>query len=379
LVQSAHTLVTWYQQHKRPLPWRLTQDPYAILVSETMLQQTRVDTVIPFYHAFLASFPTIAALAAADEDTVLKHWQGLGYYSRARNLHRAAKQIATQHAGLIPADVAAVSALPGVGPYTCGAVMSIAFDQPVPAVDGNVLRVFARYLGIRTAIEKPLVKQQIQAAVAVWLAETRPADLTQAIMELGALVCVPKAPKCTACPIAVGCIARTENLTDVLPVREKKKPRKVKHIAAMWLELEHELWIEQRTESGLLSQMWQLPSVEAEDPETAKVGLTRRLVDFIAQSGPSLAVRDANLQVATSADFAWVHLSQEKHIFTHLEWYVDVYRPVGIELAHLVNLKDGNAGAYANMRWVPKSELSARVFPRVYEKVLESILGERVR
>ncbi len=153
--EQAHTLVLWYQHHHRNMPWRETLDPYSIWVSETMLQQTRVETVIPYYQQFMESFPTVRELAAADEQTVLKHWQGLGYYSRARNLHRAAQQVVSLHGGRIPEKLEDFRALPGVGPYTAGAVFSIAYNQPVPAIDGNVLRVVTRFLGISTRL-KPL-------------------------------------------------------------------------------------------------------------------------------------------------------------------------------------------------------------------------------
>jgi len=189
-------LLDWYRANRRDLPWRRTRDPYAIWISETMLQQTRVETVIPYYERFLERFPDVAALADAESDDVLGAWAGLGYYSRARNLQAAARQIAERHGGRVPDDVEALRALPGIGRYTAGALASIAFDRPEPIVDGNVARVLARVKGIREDVKQPAVVKRLWEEAARLARGPAPGDLNQALMELGATVCVPGEPRC---------------------------------------------------------------------------------------------------------------------------------------------------------------------------------------
>jgi A/G-specific adenine glycosylase len=363
----AHKLVMWYEIHQRRLPWRETQDAYAIWVSETMLQQTRVETVIPYYHAFLSSFPTIRDLALAEEEVVLKHWQGLGYYSRVRNLHRAAKTVLGQYGGVIPSEPEEFSKLPGVGPYTTGAVMSIAFNKPVPAIDGNVLRVMARFLGIRDPIELSSVKRRIEERVQAWLDASQPRQLTQSLMELGAIVCTPRSPKCLVCPIQSGCTAYREGLVSSLPVRQKKKERKLVDVASLWCDRQGEVLMQRRSESGLLAGMWQLPSVEVPVEGVAFPELTMahraQLIEMLRQA---FSVPD--LVADGSVDFALVGV--EKHIFTHIEWRVSVFRPVGFSEAELGNISEGRK----ELQWVNREELRDLTLPRVYEKIVESLI-----
>ncbi|KAE8558750.1 A/G-specific adenine glycosylase, partial [Paenibacillus polymyxa] len=201
-------LLNWYTRNKRDLPWRRHRNPFYIWISEIMLQQTRVDTVIPYFNRFIARFPTIEALAEAPEEDVLKLWEGLGYYSRARNLQTAAKQVVELHGGQVPDDTQAVAALKGVGPYTTGAIMSIAFNRPEPAVDGNVMRVLSRYFLIEEDIMKGSTRSHMESLVRELIPEGRAADFNQALMELGALVCTPKSPHCLTCPVMEHCSGR---------------------------------------------------------------------------------------------------------------------------------------------------------------------------
>ena len=212
-------LLAWYRAERRDLPWRRTRDPYAIWVSETMLQQTRVEAVIPYYERFLARFPTVGALATADLDDVLSAWAGLGYYSRARNLKRAAEQVVADHAGCLPAAPDALRELPGIGRYTAGAIASIAFDRPAPIVDGNVARVLARLHGLREPIEQSAVRARLWAEAERLADGPAPGDLNQALMELGARICVPGTPRCDACPVSPFCDARRAGDAASLPVR----------------------------------------------------------------------------------------------------------------------------------------------------------------
>ena len=220
-------LIDWYRQNRRDLPWRQSRDPYRVLVSEIMLQQTRAETVKPYFHRFLATLPTVEALAGADEPTLLKLWEGLGYYSRVRNLQKAARAVMEHHGGVIPADFDALLKLPGVGRYTAGAVASIAFGIPVPAVDGNVLRVLARLTGDDTDILSPAAKKTAETTLAPLVPSDAAGDFTQSLIELGALVCTPGEPRCGDCPLHLLCTAHREGRERDLPVRLAKTKRRV--------------------------------------------------------------------------------------------------------------------------------------------------------
>ncbi|WP_059049760.1 A/G-specific adenine glycosylase [Paenibacillus senegalimassiliensis] len=217
-------LLIWYEGAKRDLPWRRHRDPYYIWVSEIMLQQTRVDTVIPYFQRFIERFPTVTALSEAPEEDVLKCWEGLGYYSRARNLQAAATQVVERHGGIVPDNKAEVSALKGVGPYTTGAILSIAFNRPEPAVDGNVMRVLSRYFMIEEDIMKTGTRTLMEELAAELIPQGRASDFNQALMELGALICTPKSPQCLICPVMARCTGRLEGAEERLPVKTKAKP-----------------------------------------------------------------------------------------------------------------------------------------------------------
>ncbi len=234
MVAIRQKLLGWYDEAARDLPWRQTRDPYAIWVSEVMLQQTRVETVIPYYERFLASFPTPRDLAEADEDTVLSHWSGLGYYRRARLLHAGVREVVAQYGGQVPEDAEARRALPGVGRYTAGAIGSIAFDKEEPIVDGNVTRVLARLFRIGTPVGSAVTSKRIWEEAARLVPGVRPGAFNQALMELGATVCTPKQPSCESCPVADYCEARAHGEVDALPVpRPRKSPIQVKLAAVV--------------------------------------------------------------------------------------------------------------------------------------------------
>ncbi len=368
LSHPAHRLVAWYNLNHRELPWRKTKDPYRILVSETMLQQTRVETVIPYYHAFLERFPTVFDLAHAEMDEVLKLWQGLGYYSRARNLKKAAEAIVEQYDGIIPSAVDELLTLPGIGPYTAGAVASIAFDIPAPAVDGNVLRVVARYFGIDDPVDKPIAKRKITEIVRSFAEEEKPSLFTQSVMELGATVCTPKSPSCLICPLKDDCIAFATGKTNELPYKTPKKPKKIIQVIGFWLENEQGILLEKRPNRGLLAEMWQLPAIELADEKFPASASEEMLDDLLSKFIflPSSLPSPCDLK-------SYVLVGEEKHIFTHIEWRVRVFRPVGLDLSHIRFAKD------RVMVFSPRQEIKHYVLPRVYEKIIGSILGERVR
>jgi A/G-specific adenine glycosylase len=237
-------LLAWYDRHRRDLPWRRTRDPYAIWVSEVMLQQTRVDTVIPYYERFLARFPTVAALAEASDDAVLAAWSGLGYYRRARFLQAGARDVVERYGGKVPDDREARLALPGVGRYTAGAIGSIAFDRPEPILDGNVARVLSRVCLVETPLGRADTERRLWDEAESLVRGERPGDLNQALMELGALVCTPSTPRCDDCPVASGCEAHRLDATERLPVPKLRKPPKRVELAAVIASRnERDVWL----------------------------------------------------------------------------------------------------------------------------------------
>ncbi len=294
-------LVEWYRKSHRDLPWRRTRDPYRIWLSEAMLQQTRVDSVVPYYERFLERFPDVAALADADLEEVLHAWAGLGYYSRARNLKRAAEIVVREHAGRVPRDPRALESLPGIGRYTSGAIQSIAFRQPAPIVDGNARRVLARLMGLR----RPEPRELWQTASELVLGE-RPDLLNQALMELGALVCTPRDPRCPACPLRRVCAARAAGSPEAFPARvPRPAPRAVRATAGL-VERQGRrpaVLVVRRPEAGLLGGMWELPSVEGRsrkqlvDVVRERTGIRTRPRQALGSLEHSFSHRRLTLQV----------------------------------------------------------------------------------
>lgn len=257
-------LLPWFQDHKRVLPWRETPpDPYHVWLSEIMLQQTRVEAVIPYYHRFLQALPDIPSLAAADDETILKLWEGLGYYTRVRNLRKAAQVIMEKYNGIFPADVNDIRSLPGIGDYTAGAIASIVFSACEPAVDGNVLRVTARFSGSDEDITKSSVKQNVAASLRTIYPPGQTSEFTQSLMELGALICLPNgAPKCPECPLQEHCCACLKGLTDRLPVKKPKKPRRIEQRTILILWSKGKIALRKRPAEGLLASLWEFPALE---------------------------------------------------------------------------------------------------------------------
>ncbi len=252
-------LLAWYTRTRRDLPWRRTRDPYAIWISEAMLQQTRVETVIPYYERFLDAYPDVDGLASADLDDVLGLWAGLGYYSRARNLKRAAEQVRDRFDGALPDDVETLQSLPGIGRYTAGAIVSIAFDRPAPIVDGNVARVLCRVHAIAGAPQERTVQKRLWEEAEALAQGSRPGDLNQAVMELGARVCTPRSPRCGTCPIRNGCRALATGRVDELPHPPPgKTPKRERWVTALLLRRGRALAV-RRPEAGALGGLWELP------------------------------------------------------------------------------------------------------------------------
>ena len=302
-------LLAWYEASQRDLPWRRTRDPYAIWISETMLQQTRVETVIPYYERFLARFPDVGALARADEDELMGHWAGLGYYRRARHLQAAARTLLAEFGGSLPRDADALRRLSGVGRYTAGAIASIAFDRPEPVLDGNVTRVLARLLDLREDVGAAATRERLWSEAGAWARGPRPGDLNQALMELGASVCTPGAPRCEACPLAPGCAARAAGDPEALPVKRPKAPPRPLRAACAWIARRGRVLLVRRPPGGLLGGLWELPGGELAPRETAAAGLARVLREGVG------------LQVAGVRRAGTVG-----HVFTHRVLELAVFR-----------------------------------------------------
>ncbi len=307
-------LLDWYDENKRDLPWRRTRDPYAIWVSETMLQQTRVETVIPYWERFVARFPDPAALAEADVEDVYASWTGLGYYSRARNLHAAARRIVDHHGGELPNDASALRELSGVGRYTAGAVASIAFDREEPLVDGNVMRVLARRFAWHEDVGDRGVVERFWSLAADLVRGPRPGDLNQALMELGATICTPRAPRCQPCPLRRSCRARREGDPEALPVKTKRtRVRSISAVAA-WMTRRNRALAVQRHEGGLLGGMWELPGGPVGQDETPGQALVRTI-------GERTGLRVSGAEPA----------GEIEHLFTHRRLRVHVFRCNDVE------------------------------------------------
>lgn len=270
-------LLKWFDKNKRDLPWRKNKDPYAVWISEIMLQQTQVDTVIPFYTRWMKAFPDIAALAHASPDAILKHWEGLGYYTRVRNLHKAAEIILEKHKGIFPEDFQTVLSLPGIGRYTSGAILSIAFDQKLPVLDGNVMRVFARLFLINEPVNSAPVQKKLWKKAEELMPSKRTGDYNQSLMELGALICTPKNPQCALCPLQKICLAKKEGSPSLLPVKTPKtKIEKIRTVIAL-LWRKNKIFIQKRKAEGFLGGLWEFPGGKVEKQESEEEALQREI------------------------------------------------------------------------------------------------------
>lgn len=338
----APLLLAWYDQHARTLPWRGIHDPYRTWVSETMLQQTRVETVISYYERFLQRFPTVADLAAVPEDDVLKMWEGLGYYSRARNLHKGAKQVMADYGGAIPSAVDELRKISGIGPYTAGAIASIAFDQPVPAVDGNVIRVVSRLRGIRENVGIPSVRRKLEGEAAALVPAERPGDFNQAVMDLGATICVPGTPACEKCPLKGECDAFGAGDAEELPILPRKNPPKELDYAVCLIFSGNRILMRQRTEA-MLRGLWVFPMVEGQP--------TLRQLPSAVKKLTRLFVRDVQ------------SVGEAKHVFTHQIWQMQLYT---------MSVPEG-AEAPAGYRFIPVAEMGDIAIPTAVKAAVKAV------
>ena len=343
----AGRLLGWYDRHRRRLPWRAepgeAPTPYHVWLSEIMLQQTTVVTVGPYFRDFIARWPTVAALAAADRDDVLARWAGLGYYARARNLHAAARIVAADHGGRFPRDVAALQELPGIGPYTAAAIAAIAFDAPVAAVDGNVERVLARHRALETPPAR--AKAEFRRIAQSLVPDKRAGDFAQAMMDLGATVCTPRGPNCRSCPVAEDCRAYAEGAPESYPRKEKKAERPTRYGTAYWLEADGKVLLRRRPDNGLLGGMLEVPSspwTEGADGGADGFPLAGEL------AGDEWRATDGGVS----------------HVFTHFRLELQV---MTARLSACQDIADGI--------WAPIGELDELALPSVMRKIVRHALA----
>ena len=346
LTRLSAPLLRWYDENRRVLPWREEVSAYRTWVSEIMLQQTRVAAVLPYFERFMAAFPDVAALAAAEPDRLMKLWEGLGYYSRARNLQKAAKIVTEQYGGQFPRTYDGLCALPGIGDYTAGAILSIAFGQAVPAVDGNVLRVAARITGSGLDILDAKNRRTFRAWMAAAMSRERPGEYNQALMDLGATVCTPGGePLCDACPARDFCRAHQTGRERELPVRAPKKARRREEKTVFLLVRECCAALRRRPEEGLLAGLWEYPHVEGKLDEHQAA---------------------AQLAAWGLTPHHWVRTISARHIFTHIECHMTGY---------LVEVTGEGA---ADWVWLPPAQQRERAVPSAFEKFTRALdaLGE---
>ncbi|MFQ5450041.1 MAG: A/G-specific adenine glycosylase [Nitrospinaceae bacterium] len=350
-------LLGWYSRDKRDLPWRNTKDPYHILVSEIMLQQTQVKTVIPYYRRWIRSFPTVQKLSQAGESRVLKHWEGLGYYSRARNLHRAARKIVEEFGGRVPDRLEDILKLPGIGRYTAGAILSIAFNKKYPVVDGNVKRVLSRLFclkenGSTSASEKKLW----QTAESLTPAD-RPGDHNQALMELGATLCLPKKPLCLLCPLHSPCRARREGVQDRFPPAKTSSPTKKIQVSAAVIQRNGKTYIQKRLPGGLMGGLWEFPGGKIEKDESPEDCLKREIREEL---GLDISIREKLMTI--------------KHSYTQFRVTLHVFlcRPSAGRI---------RASSCETWKWVSPGEMERYPFPAANVKILRHLIhnGANVR
>ncbi|MBA3533218.1 MAG: A/G-specific adenine glycosylase [Ardenticatenales bacterium] len=347
-------LLRWYDAQARDLPWRTRPEPYAVWISEIMLQQTQVTTVTPYYERWMAQFPTVEALAAAPLESVLKAWQGLGYYARARNLHRAAQQVVGEHGGTLPSTVAALLKLPGIGRYTAGAIASIAFGQRAAALDGNLKRVFARLTALEEPINRPTGESALWDIAEALLPEERVGDWNQALMDLGATICISGTPRCLLCPLRGLCEAQHEGRQDEIPYKVARKPRPHYTVAAgvIWDAAREKLLIAQRPEDKMLGGLWEFPGGKCEPGESLAECLQRELREELA------------IEVEVGEELVVV-----EHGYTHFS--------ITLHALHCTHMAgEPTPLAVADCRWVTLAELDAFPWPRTDLQIIEALKKE---
>jgi A/G-specific adenine glycosylase len=346
-IRLQRNLLGWYERHRRDLPWRGETDFYRVWISEVMLQQTQVTTVLPYYERFLERFPTLADLAAASLDDVLKAWEGLGYYARARNLHAAARQVMADYAGRLPETYAGLRQLPGFGDYTAGAVASIAFNEPVPAVDGNVKRVLARLFAITHDLSRGATARHLRTIAADLVPPDRPGDFNQALMELGATLCLPRSPRCLLCPLREECEGLAQGIHTTLPIKAPRRERPHYDVTAAVIRRQDDyLLIARRKPEAMLGGLWEFPGGKCDPGESLPDCLRREIRE------------ELGLEIEVGR-----YLTVIQHGYTHFRISLHVFE---------CRCLDGQPQALdcADWRWVKAGNLGDFAFPVTDQKII---------
>ncbi len=339
-------VINWFRREARDLPWRGNPDPYVVWISEIALQQTRIEQGTPYIQRFLGAFPNVESLAAANPDEVLKLWEGLGYYTRARNLHRAARQVVNERCGTLPQSAEDWESLPGVGPYTAGAIASIAFGEAAPVLDGNVKRVMARVTDLEESIDDASTNNALWDLMRYLVAGKAPGDFNQGLMELGAQVCAPRSPRCGACPVRPYCAAHDRGTQSLRPVRNPKRPVPHHEIVVAAIREKGRYLLGKRPPNGLLGGLWEFPGGKIEPGEEPVTALRRE-------------VRE---ELGIEADVGGL-VASVKHAYTHFRITLNVYR---------CNIREGRprAGSHVELKWVAPQDFDRYAFPKANHKFL---------
>jgi A/G-specific adenine glycosylase len=340
-----HEIVAWYALNKRTLPWRNTRDPYVIWLSEIILQQTRVEQGLPYFHAFHHAYPTVLDFANASETEILKRWQGLGYYSRGRNMLFTAKQVVEQHNGAFPSSYDALISLKGIGDYTAAAISSFSSDEEKAVVDGNVFRVLARYFGIATPINGTVGKKEFGDLAQQLIKGQIPSLYNQAIMEFGALQCKPKSPLCPVCPLQLECVARSKGLVNELPVKLKKLVKRTRYFNYFVATNEDNILVNKRTEGDIWQEMFDFPLIETEMPYAGQS------ITFLEQA-----------KLMFGNDLKLTHISHKKHLLTHQTIYVDFFALDN----YIINFKEDTS-----IKWVSYGDFEQLPQPKVIANFMD--------
>ncbi|TCD46395.1 A/G-specific adenine glycosylase [Streptococcus sp. X16XC17] len=362
IVRFRKALLDWYDANKRDLPWRRTADPYAIWVSEIMLQQTRVDTVIPYYESFLYRLPDIKALAEADEETLLKVWEGLGYYSRVRNMQKAAQQMVEDFGGKFPETYEEIASLKGIGPYTAGAISSIAFGLAEPAVDGNVMRVMARLFEVDYDIGVPANRKIFQAIMEELIDPDRPGDFNQALMDLGSSFESPVNPRPEESPVRDFSAAYLHGTMDKYPIKApKKKPIPIYYRGFVIRNQQNQFLLEKNQEAGLLSGFWSFPLVQADAPMLQEINLLEVVEEAIISNPKILFQKEYRI----NPDWQEEKFQSVQHIFSHRKWQIELIEGV---------LSDDSLPEEKELRWVAVEDFHLYPFAKPQQKMWEAYL-----